>query len=361
MEILSLTKKHHAEWNRFCLKSNDAWFWHTTDWLEYILNLKPKLKSKNLSFFVCKQNQIVAIVPLTMEVSKENFYEFSFAGEKNPGPALSNSLKSKQRKKVYEFIFKEIDRIAVRNKVIRTSFKLTPLAPTFLKKPYPPNYLMQYGYLDNSLNTQLVDLKKSREVLWQSLRRNHRRNIGKAKKILKIKSYTSKNITKDIFTAYKKTHHQAAGRKTRPDKTFWLMFNWIKKALAFLVTAELKGKPVGFEYYLVYKNNVYGSSAANNPKYNQIPIRHLIEWEAILWMKKQGFSFYEIGLQQYGVLPYDFPDKKQLTISHFKKGFGGFTSPLFMGEKFYSKKYYQKIASKREKKFLPLYFAVTLV
>lgn len=360
MEIVPLTKKFYPLWNGFALASNDAWFLHTTDWLEYILYLKPKLQSRNLSFFVYKQNKIVAIVPLTMEVSKKNFYEFSFAGEKNPGPALSNSLKSKKRQEVYKFIFKEIDRIAVKNKIARTVFKLTPLAPTFLKKPYSFNYLMQYGYVDTSLNTQLIDLTKSREALWQNLRRNHRRNIEKAKKILKIKSYTSKNITKDIFTAYKKTHHKAAGRKTRPDKTFKLMYDWIKKDSGSLVTVEFKSRPVGFEYYLVYKNNVYGASAANNPDYKHLPIRHFLEWQAILWMKKQGFSFYEIGLQQYGILPYDFPDKKQLNISHFKKGFGGFTIPCLMGEKFYSKKYYQKIAGKREKRFLKLYFAVTL-
>jgi len=68
-------------------------------------------------------------------------------------------------------------------------------------------------------------------------------------------------------------------------------------------------------------------------------------------MKKRGLSFYEIGLQQYGILPHDFPDTKQLNISHFKKGFGGFTVPLFMGEKYYDKEYFLKTYQERIYKF----------
>lgn len=135
-------------------------------------------------------------------------------------------------------------------------------------------------------------------------------------------------------------HHRAAGRKTRPDNTFSMMYDWLTKDLAFLAAVELNGQPVGFEYYNVYKNNVYGSSAANDPDFGHLPIRHFLEWKAILWMKQKGFSFYEIGLQQYGATLFDFPDKKQIDIAHFKRGFGGLTVPWFMAEKYYDKDYF---------------------
>jgi len=34
------------EWEAFCGTSPDAWFWHTSGWLEYTLNYRPELKSK---------------------------------------------------------------------------------------------------------------------------------------------------------------------------------------------------------------------------------------------------------------------------------------------------------------------------
>lgn len=357
MEIVPLTKDKYEIWDNFCMLSNDAWFWHTTDCLEYTLNYRSELKTQNLSFLVYKEDKVIAIAPLTLEfhqLDEENVCEFSFGGATISVPALDNDLPPIKRSLVYEFIFNEVDRLACQNKVVRAGFNLVPLSLGFLNKGIPFNSLIQFGYNDISLNMQLIDLRKSEEELWNDLRRNHRRNIKKGNEF-EVAVYTSKNITQDVFNRYKETHHKAAGHKTRPDKTFELMYDWLKEGLSFLVVVEFGGKQIGFEYYVVYKNNVIGASAANDPDYKHLPLRHLLEWEAILWMKRQGFSFYEIGIQQYGILPYDFPDKKQLNISHFKKGFGGFIVPFFMGEKFYSQEYYQKIADVRMKKFLDLY------
>ena len=356
MEMIPLTKGNYELWDEFCLQSNDAWFWHTTDWLEYTLNYKPQLKTQNLSFLVYKENKVVAVVPLMLEVHQaggDDIREFSFSGGAIPAAALDNALSEIKRGLVYEFIFDQLDRLAYQNKVARVVLMLNPLSPSFLNQGIPFNYLMQFGYMDISLNTQLIDLRKSENELWDNLRRNHRRNIKKGDGF-KVFVYRSKNITKDTFNRYKETHHKAAGRQTRPDKTFELMYDWLIQDLGFLVVVEFEDRQVSFEYYSVYKNNVYGTSAANDPDYKHLPLRHLLEWEAILWMKRQHFSFYEIGLQQYGILPYDFPGKKQLNISHFKKGFGGFTVPFFIGEKFYSLEYYKKIDCARKQKFLNL-------
>jgi len=346
MEIVNLTSDKYKEWNDFCLANDDAWFFHTADWLEYTLNYKPELKTKNLGFMIYKEKELVAVVPLTMEIN-----EFSFGGGKIPMPVLKDSLSKENRELVSRFIYEHIDRLALENKVLRISLKDDPLCHSSFFKFHSNNFL-KYGYIDVSLNTQLIDLGKTEKELWEDLRRNHHRNIQKARdEKFEINFYTSENITKDIFGAYKEMHHRAAGRKTRPDKTFELMFDWIKKDMAFLIFVELGGKKIGSEYYLVYKNNVYGASAANDPDYDHLPVRHFLEWESILWMKKRGFSFYEIGLQQYGTLPYDFPDAKQLNISHFKKGFGGVTVPLFMAEKYYDKEYFLKIYNSRINKF----------
>lgn len=359
IKLIPLTEDNSQNWNEFCQASDDAWFWHTTDWLNYTRRYKPELKTQNLSFLAYKQDKIIAVVPLTVEIYRkegDTTREFSFGGAAVPAPVLSNDLDRIEKDLVYNIIFTEIDRLAKENWVKRICMRQSPLAGSFLNKKFSFNYLMKYDYIDTSLNTQLIDLNKSEDELWKDLRRNHQRNIKKGN-MFKTIIFTAENTTKDIFAAYKNMHHRAAGRQTRPDETFDLMYEWLARGLAFLVVVEFENKFIGFEYYSVYKNNVYGFSAANDPDCERdFPIRHLLEWEAILWMKEQKFDFYEIGLQQFGILPYNFPDQKQLNISHFKKGFGGFTVPWFMGEKYYDKDYFDLIYQDRVRQYGEKYF-----
>lgn len=360
LEATQLTPAKYKEWNDFCLTSDDAWFWHTTDWIEFIVNREAELKTQNLSFLVYQGGQIKAVVPLATETYQSPgavsaVKEFSFERWSIPSPAFANDLlravaDRTGRDIVEEFVFKKIDELAIKHKVARVRLDQTPLAPLFLDRVMAFDYLMKFGYNNISLHTQLIDLQKPIGELQDNLRRNHRRNIKKASHFAVI-FYTAKDITPAIFADYQAMHHKAAGRVTRSDRTFALMHDWIKRDLAFLAVVTLSGRPIGFEYYNIYKNNVYGNSAANDSDFSHLPIRHLLEWEAIKWMRQKGFLIYEIGLQQYGAQFYDFPDKKQLDISHFKKGFGGFTVPWFRGEKFYDDDFFLKITKQRTKDY----------
>lgn len=360
--IVPLVKKKQREWDRFCSESDDSWFWHTYDWIEYTISYKPELQTKNLSFLVYKQNDIQAIVPLTLEHHRTadgtEHLEFTFGEAAIPAPALANNIYKlvhdrSERDIIHEVIFREVDRLAKYHKVVRSVFRLTPLSPALIQRQISYNYLMRYGFLDISLHTQVIDLTKSEEELWRGLRRNHKRNIHKGR-IFKIHIYTSRTITREIFNMYRNIHKKAAGRQTRPHRTFELMYEWLTRDMAFLVTVEHTSGIIGFEYYSVYKNCAYGFSAANDPAWEHMPVRHVLEWEAIVWMKKQGFSLYEIGLQQFDLLPHNLPDVKQLNISHFKKGFGGYTVPMFVGEKYYSKEYFLHMYRERMKKYAAL-------
>ena len=42
MEIVSLSRPYWEKWNKFCIQSDDAWFWHTTWWMEYALKHNPE-------------------------------------------------------------------------------------------------------------------------------------------------------------------------------------------------------------------------------------------------------------------------------------------------------------------------------
>ena len=53
-------------------------------------------------------------------------------------------------------------------------------------------------------------------------------------------------------------------------------------------------------------------------------------------MSERGFELYELGLQQFGELPYDAPSAKDLGLARFKRGFGGILRPLVTREKTFS-------------------------
>ena len=95
MNIIPLTQKNHSIWNQFCVCSDDAWFWHTTRWIEYTLNYSPQLYGDNKSFMVSDGDRILGIFPLIVEnngVGNNIVREFSFGGSFGVTPALSNEF-----------------------------------------------------------------------------------------------------------------------------------------------------------------------------------------------------------------------------------------------------------------------------
>lgn len=67
-------------------------------------------------------------------------------------------------------------------------------------------------------------------------------------------------------------------------------------------------------------------------------------------MKKKKCKFYEIGWPHYSVALSHFPSQKEIKIGKFKRGFGGFTVPVFQAEKYYEKKYFMEVYQSRIKK-----------
>src|SRR3989338_1912034 len=155
MQIVPLTPDKYKEWNKFCLESDEAWFWHTTDWLTYTLNFKPELNTQNLSFLVYKGDVLQAVVPLTLEIYQDGgrqIKELSFGGWAILAPALVNNLSCSDKEEILNYIFGEIDLIAEKKGVVRAHFRQSPLSPDFWNKKFF-NRLMEFGYLDVSFNT----------------------------------------------------------------------------------------------------------------------------------------------------------------------------------------------------------------
>lgn len=366
MEVLPLTTNEYQAWNEFCLSSDGAWFWHTTDWLEYNIIYRWGRTGISSSFMVVEDSKILAICPLILEemggntsdiyclsddkkpvrvIPKYNIWEFGFGGLPTWAPAFSNSLSSKRKEKIINMVFARIDELAHDNGVSRASFALCPLCS------FENNYLMKLGYIDISLNTQIIDLSQDLKTIHGAMRKGHDYDIDKGLRDIVVEIYDSGNITELIFEQYCSLHHMDAGWMTRPPETWNMQHEWIKNGQAILLKALFGNDVVGFSYIFIYKNKAYYGSACSDSEYPKLPVHHVLNWKTIEWLKKHGFSHYEIGWQQYTPLPHDFPSKKETAISFFKRGFGGAAVPLFRGEKYYSADYYLKVNLERANRY----------
>lgn len=355
MEVIPLSEKLYEDWNKFCMESDDAWFWHTIDWLEYTIQLRPELKSKQKSFIIMNNNIIIAICPLifnTIYDNEKSYNIFSFDRSYGSLPALINGLSLKQRDKILKIIFDHIDKIASELDVKSCLLKFNPLTPGYFRSPQY-NFLMKFGFLDASLNTQILDLSKDLDRILGEMRKGHRYDIRRAEKVFEIKIFDKNNITKEIFDQYRILHHKAAGRITRPLITFEMMHKWILNGNAILCGASYGGDYVNFALINIYKNGAYYSSASDDPDIEtSAPASHIMQWKIIDWLKQNGFQTYELGLQQFGAQIFDIPSKKDITISFFKRGFEGYTVPLFRGEKYYSLDHFKEVQAERLENYL---------
>lgn len=335
MQIVKLTPDKYKAWDQFCLKSDDAWFWHTSNWLEYSLAYDPRNQSKSESFLVLDNDKIIAICPLMLQSGKNTHKWFSFNNEFTPAPCLINDLAPRRAKKILALIFATIDLLAQEHQAKFIKTVISPLSPNSFRADYY-NYLLEYDYYSLDANTQIINLKDNLIALEKNLRENHRRSIKKYIKEFQINIY-SEDISLKEFDGYKGMHHLAAGRQVRPDNTFDLMYRSIKDGHGILFYVKNNSTIAGYYLITTYKQNAYYSSAAVDPKFDSQGVGHCAHWEIIKYLKNNNFSHYEIGWQEYSDTLFERIDDKRRNISLFKAGFGGFTKTYFQGIKFYDK------------------------
>jgi hypothetical protein len=198
--------------------------------------------------------------------------------------------------------------------------------------------LVQYGYLDSSIVTQIVDLKKDQEELWADLRNSYKSLINKSDQTYETIIIDHKKPDFEIHEAYRLLHHKSAGGVTRPMETFNLQFEMLKEDEAMLVAIKFNGAFISFAYFLHSKKTAFYGSESDDPDIEvPVPFGPLMQWKAIAYYKTRGFDYLELGKQQFSPQIFHHPSKKHITISFYKRGFGGKMFPLFTGIKYYSK------------------------
>ncbi|OEU67730.1 MAG: hypothetical protein BBJ57_06300 [Desulfobacterales bacterium PC51MH44] len=316
-------------WQSFVERNNVSWR-YSPERMEYEKVYCHKTLIQDCSFVIKKDDLPVAICPLFLEEQNEHHFFSSDLGYQT-APFISSCLSEKQRKKIERLCFEEIDKLAKKNGVVKCMRQIDPVIGG-----YSYNVLTKYGYLDASLQTVIVDLRNEIKSLWSTLRKSFKSLINNGKENFNILIMDSENPDYEIHEAYRKLHHKTSGRITRPLKTFDMQFEDLKNDRAILIGLKEKERFVAFSYFSHYQNSVYYGSSSDDPDYeSKIPLEHCIIWAAIEYYKKRGFSFFEVGVQQFRTQFFDHPSQKDLNICFFKRGFGGKIIPFYRGIKYY--------------------------
>ena len=354
LEIKSYLDLNRYEWDQFALNSSTAWFVHTTVWIDYTMNMRSE-GCVNHSFGVYDNGELVAIAPLVEEFvrSDSDKKELSFAGLNTPYPAFSDKLSPAKIKKVEKYIFSRIMEIQGADYI---NYYVCPLTGAILQKRTIVNLLCRFGFHDTSIFTNIVSLGKSEKELFSKVRKGHKADIKTAlKNNYVVKIIDANNISANLFNEYRKIHFKAAGRQTRPDITWEMMEDWIRKGLSVLALCEKDGVYVSAVLVNTYKQKAYYQSGATLPEYErERGVGHLMQWEIIKYLSSKAFTHYELGWDYHPNISQEVADQKFLGISRFKAGFGGDKYPLFRGEYFHNEDYMRKVYSERLERYLEI-------
>jgi len=285
-------------------------------------------KIYNKSFLVEFEKKIVSIVPLAINKNTKT-HIFSFNYGYCPSPVFRKNLRPSVRRKILSLIIIHIKNM--NHNIKNLNFFNHPVVN--LKKKFEISSknqfeMIQYTKNYSVINTFILDLKLNIDELIENMSKYHRRNIFKSKNKMSFNIYDNKdtNTLKIKFKEFKNFHFKSAGKKTRPDSTWKIMFEKIIKGNGILFSVEAENKDISYLYCGIYEDFAWGWSQVNNKNFEKkyMP-RHFLEWKAIEYFNKKKFSYYELG-ESFRSKEKRYTNK-EISISEFKEKYGAFCYP----------------------------------
>ncbi len=187
--------------------------------------------------------------------------------------------------------------------------------------------------------TWILDVTPDEEVLLANMNKNHRNLIRRCvRENVKITKSTEKEKVKDFLKLYTETAQRHNFFKFSDKYVLSEFESFASKDEALLYDAYLEDGSLDASAIIMYYGSMaayrHGASRNLNKK---VPTSYLLQWEAIKEAKARGLKYYNF----WGIAPDNSPKHPFYGITHFKKGFGGFSMDLMHCQDLpVTKKYY---------------------
>ncbi len=185
-------------------------------------------------------------------------------------------------------------------------------------------FLLSLGARSDIEWTQVIDLRFELGILIKQMTKGCRWGVNWGKKHLDLRVIDNKNVTVDSLKIFRELHIEVVGRETRNQQSWSAQFEMVKGGEAFLVFGYLGEDLVSAALFSYSRDYCfYGVSASKRELFNK-PISHAVIWEAVSHAQSIGCKWFDFAGQRFpGEL--EEPTEKELSISAFKRSFGGKT------------------------------------
>lgn len=193
---IPLNLAYYEDWDALCSESRDAWFWHTTRWLEYNLVYRPEIHAISHSFLLFYNSKLVAICPIIIQDMNLNEFSgksISFPSGHGVLPAIASDTSKEASKSIWKECSEMIDSIAERNYVKHASFRISPLTESgqdLIELSEKLNILRRSNYIESIALTLIIDLNKDKHTLKNEMRKGHRYDVKRADTLFRTKGLT---------------------------------------------------------------------------------------------------------------------------------------------------------------------------
>lgn len=309
------------------LKAHPASPYYLLTVLDYFLAYSRGLVVDK-SFVLLHGEEVVACVFLPIEENNGR-RSISIGQSFAPSPLFLD------RKNLAQEVMTVVERLAQENGVKKIMFRIDVLQ----QERYPYNFLLRHDFLDASLLAYLVNCENP------GMRRNHERAVRKIQSNPEFTILVMDKQHKDyeIHEEYRRLHHRAAGKVTRPKGTFDLQYRMLEEGNAILVGLRYRERFIAFTYFVFYQQGAISFSAADDPEFNNLPLYHVINAEALNYLKEKGIKYMDMGQPLTTSLQlFYYPDEKQKNIALFKTGFGGKFVQDLRGVKYLSRQAFRQ-------------------
>ena len=193
------------------LKELKAPFSYNLNIKNYIFHYYKSFSIKDFSFFILKNDNPLAFVPIHVSKNNNNIFSISIADTPVLSPIFSQNILRENYKIILDIIFQEIFQIVKSNNISYSIFEVSPfiyLNCDLSKK----DFYKEYGYVENYYfnnwyiyacdSAQLIDLSLPLQEILRDFNYNRRNDILMNKN--KILILNSKNILayEDIFNKF---------------------------------------------------------------------------------------------------------------------------------------------------------------
>lgn len=313
-----LIKRNQFNWDKVLNLTNKQSVYYESSYIEFRLEcLRGNgIECLDLSIGMKLENEVVAIFPL-FYFRNGNDFELSFLEGTIYPPLLINKISKKIEKEISNILFDNLKKLFV---------QLELKKPVIADQLFPSRSLsiwhktiMPSAKNCSIIRESFVDLSQDYSTLKSYYRKSYKALISKGYKLFnpfKLDQNDSK-----VWEEFKELHFKSAGRITRSEKSWDLLFDQVKEKNAnFYFCRDHNGIMIGGSLVMICKHEAIYAVAAYDRSLFHLPIGHPLQDFIIKDLLNTQVQWYRLG-RLYNKIDFDCPTDKEIQIGQFKSGF----------------------------------------